>query len=159
MRIEVYCRDRELPAPMGRGSGFWLLLAFCALPLVVGCGKSQPERLATFPVEGRLLVNNQPLPHAQIILHPSAAGSPALAARAQTDKEGNFTVTTYETGDGAATGEYKITVQHYPLVKNGESYERGENSLPAKYSDPNTTDWKVTVGQAPTKIPAKNITR
>jgi hypothetical protein len=136
----------------------WFCLLI-ALLFCYGCGRAEPARLPTFPVEGQVLLNNKPLANAQVVLHPVPATEGVLPATAQTDKEGKFIATTYVTGDGAVQGQFAVTVQHYPLIKNGDSYQRGPNSLPTKLATPQSTDWKITVTDSGAKLPPKKITR
>jgi len=162
--------DRLYPSPQtasganatGKRRRVWQsAAALCGLAVLVsgGCGKSGPERLPVFPVSGQVLYKDKPLPNAQITLHPKNADPKALPAQAQTDQNGNFQVTTYEAGDGAAFGEYVVTVKCYQLIKNGDSYERGPNILPPKLANAQSTDWKIQVAEAPNSLPPKKIAR
>ena len=127
-----------------------------------GCGQSGAGRVAVYPVEGKVLLKGQPLEHALVVLHPRHPGGEAAtapSARAQTDATGTFVLTTYENRDGAAAGEYAVTVQHYPLVKTGESYAAGPNSLPQRIATPETTDIFVKVAEGPNTLQPIEIRR
>lgn len=120
--------------------------AIIVLAAAVGCSKS--DRIAVHPVEGQLTWQGQPLPNAFIVLHPQNASDPrVLPARAQTDASGKFQVTTYDQGDGAAIGEYKVTVEYYRPIQNGSGFEPGPNVLAPKLSRPDTTDINVRVAE------------
>ena len=83
-----------------------------------------------------------------MVLHPTDKSNPKLlAGRAQTDAEGKFQVTTYEQADGAAVGEYKVTIEYYRPIKNGGSLEPGPNVLPPKLARPETSEITVQVAQ------------
>jgi hypothetical protein len=126
----------------------------------MGCGSKNEDRLPVFPVEGQITLNGQPLANAFVVLHPKANRDPRLlAARAQTDPNGNFHVTTYEAADGAAVGAYAVTIEQHPLVGNGHSFEPGPNVLPPKYASPETTDLIVQVAEGPNKLPPIDVRR
>lgn len=100
------------------------------------------------PVEGQLNWNGQPLAGAFVVLHPvDKSDARVLPARAQTDETGKFQVTTYEQADGAATGEYVVTVEYFRPVKNGSGFEPGPNVMPPKVSRPDLTDIKVRIAE------------
>lgn len=113
---------------------------------IAGCGQS--DRVQVHPVEGQLNWNGQPLAGAFVVLHPVAkSDARVLPARAQTDATGKFQVTTYEQADGAAKGEYLMTVEYFRPVKNGSGFEPGPNVMPPKVSRPDLTDIKVRVAE------------
>lgn len=123
-----------------------------------GCGKSTNDRVKVYPTNGQILWQGRPLAGAMVVLHPKGARDPrSLPARAATDKDGRFHATTYETADGAPAGEYAVTVQYYPLKRQGESYVPGPNSLPQKYANPATTDLSIRVAEAPTTLQPLNL--
>lgn len=112
----------------------------------LGCSKS--DRIAVHPVEGQLTWNGQPLPNAFVVLHPQDKSNPKLlTARAQTGADGKFQLSTYDQADGAAAGEYKVTVEYYRPVKNGSGFEPGPNVLPAKLARPETSEISVRVAE------------
>src|SRR5262245_35683473 len=86
-------------------------LALAALCLA-GCGRS--GRAPVYPVTGQVLLDGsgKPAAGATVIFHP-AKGATDSAPRAvgQADDQGTFTLTTYEKGDGAAAGDYVVTVE------------------------------------------------
>ena len=128
------------------GRAVLFVLATSSL-LAVGCSKGD-SRVAVHPVEGQLTWNGQPLPNAFVVLHPQdPTDTRVLPARAQTDAEGKFQATTYDQADGAAVGEYKVTVEYYRPIKNGSGFEPGPNVLPKKLSRPDTTEISVRVAE------------
>lgn len=123
-----------------RASG--LLLLLCA----IGC--SQSTRLPVHPVEGQLNFQGKPLANALVVLHPRDTSDPRLLpATAKTDAAGKFQLTTYEKGDGAASGEFTLTVQCYRLIKNGGGFEPGPNILPAKFAQAESSGIVVRVAE------------
>ncbi len=152
-------RGRVLPSsPFRRISTAALLLVGTAG--LIGCSAKHPDRLSVFPVQGQVTVNGQPLANAFVVLHPKGGSDPRLlAARGQTDQNGNFKVTTYEAGDGAPVGEYAVTVEYHPLINLGGSYEPGPNVLPPKLASPSTTDVTVRVAASPNTLPPIDVRR
>lgn len=136
-------------------------IAIGGLLPAVGCGRSEATRLAVYPVKGQVTLNGKPLSNALVVLHPKAAtpGS-TTTPRATTDQNGQFEVSTYDSKDGAPVGEYAVTIQHFPLLQKGESFEPGPNSLPKKLSKPDTTDLPpVKVDTEPLTIPTFALKR
>jgi hypothetical protein len=81
-----------------------------------------------------------------VVLHPQPGSDPRIQpARGTVDQVGKFKITTNQSGDGAAVGDYLVTVVHTPLVKKEGDIGAGPNVLPPKYESPATTDLKVTV--------------
>lgn len=68
------------------------------------------------PMEGVLTFEGKPLAKARVQFTPVASGRPAFGL---TDEEGRFRLTTYEAGDGALPGSYKVTVTHYLETREG----------------------------------------
>jgi hypothetical protein len=100
----------------------------------------------------------KPIEGALIVFHPQAGSDPKiLPARGQVDNAGKFTLTTYEAGDGAAAGEYSVTVVHTPLVKVDGDTVAGPNVLPAKYATPTDNDLKVSITAGPNILPALEL--
>lgn len=128
---------------------------------VIGCGEAPPQRVQVFPVEGQLTRDGQPLANAFVVLHPRGGDAGKIPpAQAQTDEQGKFRLTTYEKNDGAAAGDFDVTVQLYQLVEEGGSLVTGPNVLPAKFGSPTTTDIRVTVAPGQNQIkPIDLITR
>ncbi len=142
-----------------RGFGVGALL-LCSSILVSGCSKSGIERLPVFPVDGQVTRDGQPLSGALVVLHPQGnLDARALPARATTDAEGKFKATTYDTGDGAAEGEYAITVELYETVEVDGNLVPGPNVLDASLASPTTSQLKVLVGKGPTTVPKIEVVR
>jgi hypothetical protein len=123
----------------------------------VGCSKSE-SRLPVHPVTGQVTFNGKPAGGAAIIFHPkNAATNPTAQAKA--DAQGNFTLTTYQAGDGAASGDYAVTVELRPtVIVEGGELGLGQNILPPQYSSPKTTRLSVSVAEGINSVPIK-VTR
>jgi hypothetical protein len=77
-------------------------------PLVLGCGSADDlARKPVYPVTGKVTLHGAPLSDAAVSFAPRS-GQPTAAGR--TNAAGEFTLTTYEFGDGAAAGDYAVLV-------------------------------------------------
>ncbi len=115
--------------------------------MLTGCGEANPQ-LPVYPVNGKVILKGKPLANALVAFHPVDQSDPrATTCRATTGPDGTFTISTYAANDGAPAGEYKVTVECYQLKGSGTSLEPGPNILPAKYSQPSTTDLSVRVAE------------
>ena len=95
-----------------------------------------------FPVKGHVFYESKPANGAVVILHSTGNRVNASRPRGRADATGAFELTTYETGDGAAAGEYVVTVEW----KRAEDHpEQGTELLPPVYGDPKTSKLSVTV--------------
>lgn len=59
------------------------------------------------PVKGEVLLDGKPVEGAAVLFTPEAGGRPADGV---TDKDGKFSLQTYEPGDGAPVGKYKVAI-------------------------------------------------
>lgn len=129
----------------------------------VGCNKKRMKGLV--PAQGVVTLNGEPVAEAMIMFTPAQIGTDALAASTMTDSNGKFKMTTVDPGDGVFPGDYSVTVVKDEMQggltleqarlnaqnpdearKNGSSDEAMViHHLPAKYSDMNTTDLKITI--------------
>jgi hypothetical protein len=81
-------------------SATWLTMVVMAA--VAGCNKN-PNRVA---VSGQVLIDGQPLEYGQVMFVPKG-GRPSTA---DLDKNGRFTLTSFDPNDGAALGVHQIAV-------------------------------------------------
>ena len=108
---------------------------------LASCSKS-PEKPATYPVSGRVLYEGNPATGAVVILHAIGGAATGERPRAKADAQGEFTLTTFTTGDGAPAGDYAVTVE---WRRADDHPEQGVDLLPPSYSDPKTSKLKVTI--------------
>ena len=73
---------------------------------LTGCSKS--DRPPTYPVTGTVTSQGKPVAGAAITFVPT--GNDGEAASAITDSEGKYALTTWEQGDGARPGQYRVKV-------------------------------------------------
>ena len=137
----------------------FLILAAGAAAVLAGCGgESGP---VCHPVRGQVRWNGQPLAEALVIFHPPVGGPAISKPFAQTDSQGNFSLTTLQFGDGAPAGEYAITVELRELRQVGEEAVRdGRNLLPARFASPQESGLRHVVVEgenvvSPLEIPAR----
>lgn len=153
-----------MPLPDERGDGpgvrfrltlFTLVLSGVAAALS-GCSRGE-ARVPVYPVNGKVTFEGAPPTGAFIILHPAQAkeGQPTPSGKVKDD--GTFTLTSYDGDDGAPAGDYSVSIKWYKLIKNGSDVKAGPNVIPAKYGAPETSPWKVKVGEAPTQLEPLDI--
>lgn len=75
----------------------------------IGCsgGGAGDKRVPVFTVTGKVLMNGGPLAGAMVSFAPTE-GQPVAVGRS--NDAGEYSLTTYDSNDGAAKGAYKITV-------------------------------------------------
>ena len=141
------------------------LLVAALVVVLAGCSdaKKDGNRPARVPVSGKVLHNGAPVAGANVTFVPQSGKD---AASARTDSEGNFKLTTFEEGDGAVPGSYKVTVTKYEEQQAAAAPQAGEpgydptakplpppkNLLPAKYAKPETTELSQTVAEGQSEI-------
>ncbi len=128
---------------------------------VCGCSGDTEGRKPTHAVSGKVIFNGGPVVGAFVSFAPRE-GQPVATGR--TDNSGRYTLTTYETGDGAVEGNFVAVVTKIAEAKaadaggehgvdveidvsgHGADDEEGSASLlPAKYGSSETSDLEVTV--------------
>ncbi|MDA1211202.1 MAG: hypothetical protein O2955_01725 [Planctomycetota bacterium] len=95
--------------PLRRGT---IALLVWGLLSVAGCGSDGPQggpRVETFPITGTVTIDGQPVETLLVVCHPVEKGPVPTTISSFTDKEGKFSIGTYESGDGAPEGDYKLT--------------------------------------------------
>jgi hypothetical protein len=107
-------------------------------------------------VTGKLLLKDTCPEGAFVVLHPL---SPLITTHPQATvrADGSFEVSTYAEGDGAPAGDYLVSVVwHKAGLKDGKPVLCG-NHLPARYSEPETSGWSVTVVPGVNELPTWRI--
>lgn len=117
-------------------------LLFCAcLSLIVGCGKS--GRLETYQTAGTVMfVDGEAVEEGGIIL--SATGLPPARGVIE---NGRFSLMTYETGDGAVAGKFKVAVRvNPPMDYDPDAGKPPPLGAKSKYERPETSgiEFEVT---------------
>jgi len=149
--------------------GSLLAVVLLASMLALGCpGQQGGDRPSTSPVSGTVTYDGQPVDGATVAFQ-SADGS--RSAVGVTDAGGKYTLTTFESGDGAVPGEYQVKIFKYEveategpggeidmdspeyvppeIAGEGATEDSGEpeNLLPEKYNDPTTSGLTATVSE------------
>ena len=139
--------------------------------VLAGCSKS--SRPPTYPVTGTVTFQGKPVAGAAITFVPTGEGE---AASAITDSEGKYALTTWQAGDGARPGEYRVKVSKQEqaavdpskLVQN-LSYEEeqkiyveskkppppAKRLIPGKFENDQTSGLTHTVENKPTTFDIK----
>jgi hypothetical protein len=72
--------------------------------------------------------------------------------RGRADRDGHFTLTTYEFGDGAPAGEYVVTIIWRAPLPGASPHDEvleyaagGPDQLEGRYADPATSPLRVTI--------------
>ncbi|HBJ38524.1 MAG TPA: hypothetical protein DDZ51_27970 [Planctomycetaceae bacterium] len=139
------------------------------LALSVGCGGDGGP--VPVPVTGQVLYQGKPVEDARITFH-GRTDAGGRSASGKTDGQGNFSLTTFKSGDGAVPGDYTISISKTaesakPLdtAVDPDSGEYGADYgammaaaasgpalkklqpgvLPEKYNSPATTDLQRSV--------------
>jgi hypothetical protein len=118
-----------------------LLAGAVAVGLLSGCARS--TRKPVFPVRGTVLVNGQPAKGAKLFFNPVETDPEALAPFGVADDKGSFSLTTYDSFDGAPAGRYVVVVRWRGL--------KG-------YDNPKTSKLTATVEKKPNELPPLEIT-
>lgn len=118
-------------------------IALFSLLFLCGCsdGDARPD---LHQVQGKLTINGEPAAGAMLVFHPAqgeefdARGS---RPRAKVDEDGNFHVTTYQSGDGAPAGDYQVAILWFDNPDSSTPW----NKLGKRYANPSESDISVTV--------------
>ena len=133
-----------------------LLVAAVAIPCMSCSKDEEPFRKPTFPVIGRVTVDGAvPSSSVQVQCHRTGAldAEHPTFSQTETKEDGTFEISTYESGDGVPAGDYVLTFAWQEFNLFDRSYS-GPDKLNNRYSDPKTSQFKVTVkeGDAPTDL-------
>jgi hypothetical protein len=126
-----------------------------AVLAVAGCGDGKIKR---FPVHGSVTVDGQPADGAMVIFCPVNPNAEVemLRPSAKADSTGAFNLMTFDAGDGAPAGEYKVLVK-WPAkpkvdARDGRPGAPGPDRLRGKYNNQDTTPFTAKV-DGPTELP------
>ena len=121
---------------------------------LAGCGGGSK----TSPVSGVVLLDGKPVADATVQFVPQEKGRDATG---QTDKSGEFAMTTFKSRDGVVPGEYKVVISPPTGVADTKAYTTSEDAMlaakpqakidsgfPQKYTRPDQTPLTQSV---PTK--------
>ncbi len=100
----------------------WPALGLAAC-LVTGCGGGGGPRPATGKVHGKVLYNGKPLTKGTVIFVPilGKGGETGQSASGAIDPDGSFTLTTFNSNDGAILGQHTAVIQSGPEIEPGSA--------------------------------------
>jgi hypothetical protein len=114
---------------------------------ICGCGGGDDvPRVATQPTKGTLTLNGQPYGPASVQLIPAVLTEETRTVTGTVDAGGNITFTSYEVGDGAPAGSYKVIV--LPGMQGAPA-----EGVPSVYQSENTTTLTATIAEATDDAP------
>ena len=122
-----------------QGLGFISVVVACVA--VSGCGERWEAE--THPASGRVSINGKPASGSLVQLHAVGQQPDERNSRpwGLVKDDGTFTLSTYETGDGAPVGDYMVTIT-WP---DDPSVPSMSDRLGFKYARPDQSRWKVTI--------------
>jgi hypothetical protein len=125
---------------MARGKYSVIAGTFLAglLVLATGCGRKDWGYLS-----GTVKLNGQPVGPGSIEFQPTDAVR--AGAMASFGEDGNYSVFSSGRKEGAHTGEYKVVISGGEEFGLEDSGPKPKSIIPARYSNPDTTDLKVTI--------------
>lgn len=139
----TFNRSRSLAIATGFLS---LLLSSCGDDVQRG-----DPRLDVYAVHGSLFVNGKPAKDAAVYLHPTVPhqnpnSKTPISSAGRVDADGGFKIRTYEEGDGAPAGDYKISITwNYPALGVVSGNFEGPDRLGGAFADPETTELTISV--------------
>lgn len=122
------------------------LIFVSVLSGVSGCGRDQKggPREATYPITGIVTVDGKPEEQVQVTCHSVGTSKVVTSSSAYTKPDGSFSIGTYEAGDGAPPGQYRLTFMWGQINLLSGRYE-GPDKLNDRYSEPEDSLFSVTV--------------
>jgi hypothetical protein len=128
---------------------FTLLLSALSVCFLAGCGGAEGQK-PVYPVSGKVTLAGAPIARATVIFQP--LGKDQAVATAITDVQGVYRLTTYDSFDGAAAGQYEVMVTKNaaPVESNAPVHDpTGANSTttsaPAHNAKKATEDGGATI--------------
>jgi hypothetical protein len=118
-----------------------------------------------YPVHGKILVNGRPATDCQIAFHRTSEGNKAFPATPNglTGSTGEFELTSYNAGDGAAEGEYVVTIEWRERSGLTKSDFDGPDRLGGAYArvekNKRLKGFVVQVGRQPLVLPPFVLTQ
>jgi hypothetical protein len=94
-----------------------------------------------FPVTGEVRLGGKPAENALVVFHPATGDLPGgLRPSGRTGADGKFCLSTYESGDGAPVGEYRVTISlPKPPAGPNPDLDLAPDRLKGRYANPATS--------------------
>jgi hypothetical protein len=130
---------------------FTQLFVLAIVFLLPACGNPRgwPQR---HPVRATVLFEGKPPVGATVILRPAAEEARTVSPQGKVAADGSVVFTTYESGDGAAAGDYVLTAFWF----KGDG---PPNLLPERYRDPETSKIPVHIEPGPNDLGQVKLAR
>jgi hypothetical protein len=122
-----------------------------------GCGPDPEVRPPVHMTHGTLTINDEPAAGAMLVFHPAdKEGFDARQTRPRADvgPDGVFEVTTYQQGDGAPTGDYKVGILWFKDPDASTPWDK----LQGRYANPESTGIQVTINEGVNLLDPIDIT-
>ncbi|HEV7280587.1 MAG TPA: hypothetical protein VGN57_10310 [Pirellulaceae bacterium] len=127
----------------------------------------------THPATGEVRWQGKPVAGVRITLHPTGAATPPagdLRPSGTSEANGTFSLSTYEIGDGAPVGEWKVTaVWPDPDFKprtpeeieaaSGASGDSKPDKLRGKFATPVDSFWLITIAEGVNSLPPIDLSK
>lgn len=136
--------------------------AIAGLFTIAGCGDGKIKR---YPVTGVVLVDGQPAAGAMVIFVPVGGSDEFQRERpfGTTDASGKYELRTFQPGDGAPAGDYKVMVRWLATTSAANDADRDRSAggppdrLKGRYFNPETSGVTATVEERATDVPAFDL--
>lgn len=122
-----------------------LFVCLMAPLLLSGCGGG--SKVKTYAVSGKVTFKRQPLSNAVVTFYPDKG----RAAAATTDAQGEFSLSTFQSKDGAPAGHYRVAIgepaeENIPMPNPGDPEPQAKPPrFPVRYTDPNLSTFTADV--------------
>jgi hypothetical protein len=126
-----------------RFAPLWVVVVVLTLP---GC--SGDQRPTTIAVTGRVSVAGRPLASGAITFYPDeirheAAARPAMGV---IDKDGQYSLSTFRSGDGVMPGSYRVSIESLTSERSIERPDAQDTwAIPERYGRTDTSGLVATV--------------
>jgi hypothetical protein len=116
-----------------------VLVAAATMFAMPGCGNANPK---VVPVKGVVKLGGKPLAGGVISTIPTGG----RGAKATIQPDGTFELGTYDVHDGAVPGTHHVfVIAREPSTGSGPEAPPGKLLIPAKYTDPLTSELTIEV--------------
>ena len=133
------------------------LLSLVSLIAFAGCSGGMPIP-RTVPVKGSVTSKGKPAPGMRVKFHPQFnIGAVKIIPYGETGADGTFVLNTGQIGNGAPAGDYVVTIEKPRAASDAGGLEIEVDDLKGKYSDPEKSQFKVTLQGGNNDLPPFDI--
>jgi hypothetical protein len=126
------------------------LSALCLCLCLTACASRYGDH-PPYRTSGQLLVNGRPAPGARVVFHHLGDwGEKSIVPQGMTDEDGRFTLSTYDPGDGAPAGDYRVVVE-WPAYRRGKNV--GPDRLGGKFARADSSGLTAHVEAGTNQLP------